>query len=54
MTFFNRYIQENYSKIRNVERELASLAFEMKLTSGPKKAGAGTNFSLPTFHFLVH
>jgi hypothetical protein len=37
MTFFNRYIQENYSKIRNVERELASLAFEMKLTSGPKK-----------------
>lgn len=33
-----RYIQDNYSKIRNVERELASLAFEIKLTAGPKKA----------------
>eukprot|EP00250_Pteridium_aquilinum_P006881 c16707_g1_i1 orf=368-1204(-) len=33
-----RYIKDNYSKIQNVERELASLAFEMKLTSGPKKA----------------
>lgn len=34
-----RYIEDNYSKIRNVERELASLAFEIKLTAGPKKAG---------------
>ncbi|KAI5063018.1 hypothetical protein GOP47_0021565 [Adiantum capillus-veneris] len=33
-----RYIQDNYSKIRNVEKELASLAFEIKLTAGPKKA----------------
>ncbi|MCO5547006.1 hypothetical protein L7F22_000446 [Adiantum nelumboides] len=33
-----RYIEDNYSKIRNVERELASLAFEIKLTAGPKKA----------------
>lgn len=33
-----KYIQDNYSKIRNVERELASLAFEIKLTAGPKKA----------------
>ncbi|KAL3521480.1 hypothetical protein ACH5RR_019629 [Cinchona calisaya] len=33
-----KYIQENYSKIRNVERELANLSMEMKLTSGPKKA----------------
>ncbi|KAL0341091.1 UNVERIFIED_CONTAM: hypothetical protein Sradi_4625900 [Sesamum radiatum] len=33
-----KYIDENYSKIRDVERELANLAMEMKLTSGPKKA----------------
>ncbi|XP_020240339.1 uncharacterized protein LOC109819140 [Cajanus cajan] len=33
-----KYIQENYSKIRDVERELANLGLEMKLTSGPKKA----------------
>ncbi|CAN6485173.1 unnamed protein product [Victoria cruziana] len=33
-----RYIQENYSKIRDVERELANLSMEMKLTAGPKKA----------------
>ncbi|KAK7343649.1 hypothetical protein VNO77_12558 [Canavalia gladiata] len=32
------YIQENYSKIRDVERELANLTLEMKLTAGPKKA----------------
>jgi len=34
-----RYIEENYSKIRDVERELANLGLEIKLTSGPKKAG---------------
>ncbi|KAI4351832.1 hypothetical protein L6164_006142 [Bauhinia variegata] len=33
-----KYIQENYSKIRDVERDLASLTMEMKLTAGPKKA----------------
>ncbi|KDP22349.1 hypothetical protein JCGZ_26180 [Jatropha curcas] len=33
-----KYIEENYSKIRDVERELASLNMEMKLTAGPKKA----------------
>ncbi|KAK4431554.1 hypothetical protein Salat_0917500 [Sesamum alatum] len=33
-----KYIEENYSKIRDVERELANLTMEMKLTSGPKKA----------------
>lgn len=33
-----RYIQENYSKIRDVEKELESLTLEMKLTAGPKKA----------------
>ncbi|XP_027366544.1 uncharacterized protein LOC113872872 [Abrus precatorius] len=33
-----KYIQENYSKIRDVERELANLTLEMKLTAGPKKA----------------
>ncbi|XAR71761.1 hypothetical protein NMG60_11018170 [Bertholletia excelsa] len=33
-----KYIEENYSKIRDVERELANLTLEMKLTSGPKKA----------------
>lgn len=34
-----RYIQDNYSKIRNVEKELATLALEVKLTAGPKKHG---------------
>lgn len=34
-----RYIDENYSKIRDVEKELANLSMEMKLTAGPKKAG---------------
>ncbi|KAJ4807202.1 hypothetical protein LUZ62_019768 [Rhynchospora pubera] len=33
-----KYIQENYSKIRDVERELENLNLEMKLTAGPKKA----------------
>ncbi|GMY07050.1 Collagen alpha-1(III) chain like [Fagus crenata] len=33
-----KYIEENYSKIRDVEREFANLSFEMKLTAGPKKA----------------
>ncbi|KAJ9539698.1 hypothetical protein OSB04_026204 [Centaurea solstitialis] len=33
-----KYIQENYTKIRDVERELTSLDMEMKLTAGPKKA----------------
>ncbi|OWM79494.1 uncharacterized protein LOC116206392 isoform X1 [Punica granatum] len=33
-----KYIEENYSKIRGVERELANLTMEMKLTAGPKKA----------------
>ncbi|CAK9161015.1 unnamed protein product [Ilex paraguariensis] len=33
-----KYIDENYSKIRDVERELANLNMEMKLTAGPKKA----------------
>ncbi|KAF6160388.1 hypothetical protein GIB67_019157, partial [Kingdonia uniflora] len=32
------YIEENYSRIRDVERELANLTFEVKLTAGPKKA----------------
>lgn len=34
-----RYIKENYSKIRDVERELENLTLELKLTAGPKKAG---------------
>ncbi|KOM54923.1 hypothetical protein LR48_Vigan10g081500 [Vigna angularis] len=38
-----KYIEENYSKIRDVERELANLGLEMKLTSGPKKADRGIN-----------
>ncbi|CAA6673836.1 unnamed protein product [Spirodela intermedia] len=33
-----KYINENYSKIRDVERELENLTLEMKLTAGPKKA----------------
>ncbi|KAB5525409.1 hypothetical protein DKX38_023158 [Salix brachista] len=33
-----KYIEENYSKIRGVERELGNLTLEMKLTAGPKKA----------------
>ena len=36
---FHRYIQENYSKIRDVEKELENLTLEVKLTAGPKKAG---------------
>ncbi|XP_038974606.1 uncharacterized protein LOC103702798 isoform X2 [Phoenix dactylifera] len=39
MSFFRiTYIQENYSKIRDVERELENLTLELKLTAGPKKA----------------
>eukprot|EP00899_Mesostigma_viride_P014141 jgi/Mesvir1/22728/Mv14134-RA.1 len=33
-----RYISENFSKIREVERQLAELRLEFKLTSGSKKA----------------
>lgn len=33
-----KYIEENYSKIRDVEKELTNLNLEMKLTAGPKKA----------------
>ncbi|KAJ7970040.1 Actin cytoskeleton-regulatory complex PAN1 [Quillaja saponaria] len=33
-----KYIEENYSKIRDVEREFTNLTMEMKLTAGPKKA----------------
>lgn len=33
-----KYIEENYTKIRGVERELGNLSLEMKLTAGPKKA----------------
>ncbi|KAK9147667.1 hypothetical protein Scep_006424 [Stephania cephalantha] len=33
-----KYIEENYSKIRDVERELSNLTLELKLTAGPKKA----------------
>ncbi|KAK9143594.1 hypothetical protein Syun_012994 [Stephania yunnanensis] len=33
-----KYIEENYSKIRDVERELSNLSLELKLTAGPKKA----------------
>ncbi|KAL9266566.1 hypothetical protein AKJ16_DCAP22926 [Drosera capensis] len=33
-----RYIEENYSKIRDVEKELANLSLEVKLTAGSKNA----------------
>lgn len=33
-----KYIEENYSKIRDVERELANLTLQVKLTAGSKKA----------------
>ncbi|KAL1813848.1 hypothetical protein DCAR_0626231 [Daucus carota subsp. sativus] len=33
-----KYIEENYTKIRDVEKELTNLNLEMKLTAGPKKA----------------
>ncbi|XP_075647287.1 uncharacterized protein LOC142618264 [Castanea sativa] len=33
-----KYIEENYTKIRDVEREFANLSMELKLTAGPKKA----------------
>ena len=39
LVILSRCIDENLSKIRDVERELANLTMEMKLTSGPKKAG---------------
>lgn len=47
-----RYIEENYSKIRDVEREFGNLTLEMKLTAGPKKAGITKCLSLFT-RFLV-
>lgn len=39
LLYRSRYIEENYSKIRDVEKEFANLSMEMKLTAGPKKAG---------------
>ncbi|KAH9626066.1 hypothetical protein KSS87_001991, partial [Heliosperma pusillum] len=33
-----KYIEENYSKIRDVEREFANLNLELKLTTGSKNA----------------
>ncbi|GAB2265294.1 hypothetical protein Dimus_000360 [Dionaea muscipula] len=33
-----KYIEENYSKIRDVEKELANLSLELKLTAGSKNA----------------
>lgn len=39
-----RYIEENYTKIRDVEREFGNLTMEMKLTAGPKKAGLASWF----------
>lgn len=48
-----RYIEENYSKIRNVERELANLTMEMKLTAGPKKAGWCTIVLFSSSHLCV-
>eukprot|EP00246_Nothoceros_aenigmaticus_P001440 TRINITY_DN11948_c0_g1_i1.p1 TRINITY_DN11948_c0_g1~~TRINITY_DN11948_c0_g1_i1.p1 ORF type:complete len:292 (-),score=55.09 TRINITY_DN11948_c0_g1_i1:56-931(-) len=33
-----KHIQDNYLKIRDVERELSNLTLEVKLTAGPKKA----------------
>jgi hypothetical protein len=47
--FCVRYIEENYSKIRDVERELGNLTFEMKLTAGPKKAGWYVCFRIVVF-----
>jgi len=39
MSSYSRYIEENYTKIRDVEREFGNLSMELKLTAGPKKAG---------------
>ncbi|RWW60361.1 hypothetical protein BHE74_00032644 [Ensete ventricosum] len=50
-TICPRYIQENYSKIRDVERDLESLTLELKLTAGPKKAGFCTS-KLPWTYLL--
>lgn len=44
-----KYIEENYSKIRDVERELGNLSLEMKLTAGPKKAGWYVCFHIVVF-----
>jgi hypothetical protein len=38
MSSYSRYIEENYTKIRDVEREFGNLSMELKLTAGPKKA----------------
>ena len=49
-----RYIEENYSKIRDVEREFGNLTLEMKLTAGPKKVGITTNsLSLSLLYCLL-
>lgn len=52
---WDRYIEENYSKIRDVEREFGNLTLEMKLTAGPKKAGITPNSLSHSFtaFFLV-
>ena len=35
--FLRRCIAKNYSRIKDVERELAQLQLQLKLTAGPKK-----------------
>ncbi|KAK4790527.1 hypothetical protein SAY86_017831 [Trapa natans] len=44
-----RYIEGNYSKIGDVQKELAHLSMEMKLTAGPTRAGHMTQL----FAFVI-
>lgn len=33
-----RYIRDNYTRIKGVEKELANMQFELKLAAGPKRS----------------
>lgn len=35
---FQRYIRDNYTRIKGVEKELANMQFELKLAAGPKRS----------------
>lgn len=35
---FDRYIRDNYSRIKNVENELEKVQFELKMAAGPKQS----------------
>ncbi|CAI0547053.1 unnamed protein product [Linum tenue] len=49
----HKYIEENRSMLLGVERELANLSMEMKLTAGPKKAGWSLLFTVMKSHLMT-